>query len=758
MGKARRGLQAPVGRGRRLHYPVGLMLPVFIVAIFLGAGLLFLVQPLAARLMLPLAGGSPQVWNTAMVFFQGTLLLGYLYTHLLTRRATGRVQVGIHVVVMALAGLALPIALPTSMSVPAGDSVSWWVLGTLAMVVGGPFFAVATLGPLLQRWFASSGHSRGKDPYFLYAASNLGSAAGLLAYPLLLEPGLTLRGQGLAWGVLYVLLVVLVIVCALPTLRAGEPSGLAEPTKAEASEGLTWGRRGRWVLLAFVPSSLMLGSTQAITMDVAAVPMLWVIPLLLYLVSMSLAFASGVGVTGRTLARILPGAGLLVLGVMAAGVGTNLFLAMGAHLAFLFVGAWMCHRLLAESRPGVSRLTEFYLWVSVGGVCGGIFNAIIAPVAFPLLFEYPLVIGLALAMRPQSTEAMRTRLGRGLAMGWIVLLLLAVLVTRQFVAGHPDIYQGRLIVAAVCATLLGVAWLSRAGGGALSWGALAAGLVIVGGGRAGKVLETRRTYFGIHQVVEEKDGKWHRLLHGTTVHGLQPREPTLGRIPTAYYHPTGPLGEMFALLAARGTPLRVGAIGLGAGAVAAYARPGDEFTFYEIDRAVIEIATDPRYFTYVPDARGSVTIILGDGRLTIGARPDASLDLIVLDAFTSDAIPVHLLTKEAFEQAYLPKLARGGIIGVHISNRHLALGGVLARIAESVGCVAFGVNDDVTPELALQGKKDSTWVVITPEGTDLGEIASGGRWVRGRAAPGTPLWTDDYSNILSVMFPASNSP
>lgn len=738
-----------------LHYPVGLMLPVFIVAIFLGAGLLFLVQPLAARLMLPLAGGSPQVWNTAMVFFQGTLLLGYLYTHVLTRRGSGRVQVGVHIAVMAMAGLALPIALPASMNVPGGDSISWWVLGTLAMVVGGPFFAVATLGPLLQRWFAASGHVRGKDPYFLYAASNLGSAAGLLAYPLLLEPSLTLRGQGGAWAMLYALLVALVIVCAMPTLRAGVPGAEA---RAESGEGVTWRRRGRWVLLAFAPSSLMLGATQAITQDVAAVPMLWVIPLLLYLVSMSLAFSSNVRASGRGLARMVPTAGLGLLGVMAAGVGTNLLVGMGAHLAFLFLGAWMCHRLLAENRPGVARLTEFYLWISVGGVLGGIFNAIVAPVAFPLLFEYPLVIGLVLALRPQAIEAMRTHLGRGLALGWIVLLPLGIMAVRQGVAGQPDIYTGRLIVAAACVSLLGAAWLTRAGAGALALGALGAGLMIVGGGRAGNVLETRRTYFGIHQVVEEKEGRWHRLLHGTTVHGLQPLEPTLARIPTAYYHPTGPLGEMFALLATRSTPLRVGAIGLGAGAVAAYARPGDEFTFFEIDRAVIEIATNRRFFSYVPDARGSVTIILGDGRLTMGVVPDASFDLIVLDAFTSDAIPVHLLTKEAFERAYLPKLRAGGLIGVHISNRHLALGGVLSRVAQDVGCVAWGVNDSVTPELALQGKKESTWVVIAPEGADLGEIASGGRWVRGQITPGTPLWTDDYSNILGVMSWGTGAP
>lgn len=726
------------------------VLKLYSIAIFLSALLLFMVQPLAAKLILPLLGGSPQVWNTCMVFFQGALLAGYAYSYALSRFIPLRAQAFVHVVVLALGAITLPIALPPIDSLPAGDLPILWLVRLLAVMVGAPFFALSTLGPLLQHWFAGVRHERSGDPYFLYVASNAGSAAGLLGYPIVLERFLHLGEQGFAWTIGYAALTVLVLACAAALARAQ----VATPaTPAPTPKPIAWSRRLRWTLWAMIPSSLLLGATQKITLDVAAIPLLWVLPLLVYLVSMMLAFSARVTTNAARLGEILPWAGVVLCFTLLGPGVISLPLLILVHLGFLLLGAWMCHRRLAEDRPAPSQLTEFYLWMAVGGVLGGVFNALVAPVVFNVLAEYPIMLGLVMLARPQATTLLRSVRGWGLAAASGVAMVALLLGVERAIAsmgpGVPAVATVSLR-ALVPSLAMGVLF-TRSGalrGTAAMWAVAGASIYL---GAGGTVLLRARTYFGVHQVVELPGGKWHRLVHGSTNHGVQATFEPLRFVPTSYFHPTGPLGAVFRTLYDRNRPITIGGIGLGAGSIAAYVRPGDALTFYEIDPAVARIASNPRYFTYLTDCQGSVKVVLGDGRLTLGAEPEGKFDLIVLDAFTSDAVPVHIITRDAFKDVYLPRLKPDGLIALNISNRHLLMRPVLGAIAHSLGLVAYVKYDVATKEEREAGKQASGWVVLAREGVDLGTISPRNGWIRADDNATGPVWTDDFSNVLGAM-------
>lgn len=700
---------------------------LYALAAFLAASLLFLVQPMVAQRLLPIVGGTPQVWTVCMLFFQAVLLVGYLYAHVATTRLSPRAQAAVHVIVVALAGVSLPIALPAVLAMPASDAPVFWLLGVLAVMVGLPFFAVSSMGPTLQRWFSQTSHAEAGDPYFLYAASNAGSAVGLLAYPVVLQRVATLGEQSLVWTIGYAALAAVVIACGLAMLRRPAPN--RPDGTAPEHETITWRRRAWWVFLAFVPSSLMLGVTQHVTTDVAAVPMLWVVPLLLYLVTMTMAFSRRFGVSARRTGAVLPVLGVALGVLLVMNYRGSMMLSLCVHGAFFVVAALLCHQRLADDRPSAARLTEYFLLVSLGGVLGGIFNGLAAPLLFDRLIEYPIAIGLAMLACPGLGAALRDR--------------------RLPAAGaHAGLAVG--VLTAACASL----YLAR----------------------GGVVLLTERTLFGSHQVVAQdrpkfaNAGGWHRLAHGTTVHGVQarfdlaptpadPRERAyvqyLRGVPTTYFHPTGPLGDAFRL-AQRDGPVTVGVIGLGAGTMAAYARPGDTMMFFEIDPAVIRIAHEPAYFTYISDAvsRGArVGTVVGDGRLTIAGRPPGeAFDLFIIDAFTSDAIPVHLLTLEAFRDVYLPRLREHGVIAINVSNRHLDLQPVLASIAHELGLASYGRVDRCLPEQKAEAKEDSIWVAMARVPADLGVIVSSPGWARLKPDTRRP-WTDDFSDILSVFSP-----
>lgn len=745
------------------------MLALYTATIFLSASLLFLLQPFTGKLLLPLLGGSPSVWNVCMVFFQGALLLGYLYSHGVTRLLKPWQQAVVHLALMLFAAWTLPI--PTSVGVPDQNNPTIWLLTTLAWTVGPPFFVAATTGPLLQSWFGRTGHARSKDPYFLYVSSNAGSALGLLAYPFGIEPRLTLSGQSDFWRYGFYGLVPLIAACAGFMLARGMGKQPREVNRTpesarpidDGSGPLTWKRRGRWTLLAMVPSSLMLGATQHITTDIAAVPLLWIIPLLLYLVSFMVVFSERVRVSARSYGAALPWAALALVAVTVTFIHYPVPPIVAIHLSVFTLTAFMCHRMLAEDRPPRRYLTEFYLWLAVGGVLGGMFNSLLAPVVFDRLLEYPLMIGVALMLRPQSRGDVSAR-GWGLGIGGAIAAFAVIGATTMMLPRIAKLDGTAILLIQAAGPLAVIALGWRFGGTIpLALCVSAACIAALYSGRGSEVLYTARTFFGVNQVVGRPAGAWHVIKHGTTSHGLQGFAESRRREPASYYHRTGPLGSVFGVLHARPGGCTVGVLGLGAGAIAAYSRKDDHFKFYEIDERVIHIATTPRYFTYLTDAVGRIEVVHGDGRLAIGAEPGGMFDLIIMDAFSSDSVPVHLITREAFERVYLPRLKRDGLIVVNTSNRLINLPPLLGATARALGLRAY-VRYDLSPlhdeSVRVQGKHASSFVVMARSDGALGPIAReadsasvepDNRWRTIHPPPGTPVWTDDFSNILSAI-------
>jgi hypothetical protein len=726
------------------------VLGLFTVTTFLGAALLFLVQPMVAKMLLPLLGGTPDVWNTAMVFFQAALLGGYLFAHLSTTRLGLRRHPVVQLVLLCVPLALLPVAVPAGWRPPEDLAPALWTLVVLTVAVGAPFLAVATASPTLQRWFSATGHPHADDPYFLYAAGNVGSLLALLGYPLVLEPRLDLSGQARLWTTGYVVFVALSAACAVVLRRrlAGEADvtpASAESTAANEAPPIPNRTRARWILFAAIPSALMLGVTRHISTDIASIPLLWVIPLALYLVTFIVAF-------GRDPDRVVSASSrwlrLLIVPVALTFLGTfnSVWLVLLPHLAVFFLAGLLCHGRLASERPAPARLTEFYLWISVGGVLGGIACALVAPVVFTTVVEYPLVLGVALFVRvPTRDEAAAPARSRGASIAYAAALVAVVaLALAAQGSGESD---GRIGPSMI---FLGVA-AAVAYVGSRSPRAFAAGLGLVLVATIFispiPVLHTERTFFGVHRVLEDARGR-HLIVNGTTTHGLQ--DPGQPGTPLGYYHPDGPIGQFFTATAALAGRRDVAVVGLGSGALAAYGRTGDRFTFYEIDQSVADIASDPRWFTYLSDSRADVDVVLGDGRLSLADAPERSYDLLVVDAFSSDAIPVHLLTEEALS-LYVSRLADDGVLAFHVSNRYFELPPVLARVAGELGLSALHQTDASTSEAIEAGHSSSQWVLVARDGVDLDAVADDDRWTVLGDGDGTPLWTDDFSDVLSVF-------
>lgn len=704
---------------------------LFSLTVFTGATLLFVLQLVFARLVLPLLGGAPAVWNTAMVFYQGLLLAGYGYAHLLSSRLQPKAQVMVHAGVLVAAFGFLPFAVPAGWDVPAGQSPVPWLLGVLAVGVGLPFFAVSATSPLLQKWFAASGHPAAGDPYFLYAASNAGSLLGLLGYPLLVEPNSALGWQCSAWAAAFAGFVLLSVACGGKVWRA-RPAG----TDAEASAPLTRGRVLRWILCAAVASSLMLSVTAYISSEIAAVPLLWSLPLALYLTSFIVVFSRRPPIPHVWMKRALPVMLVAVAMVLASGATTPIVLLAGLHLAGFFVVSLVCHGELARDRPGVGQLTQFYLSMSLGGVLGGAFNALLAPLLFDRVAEYPLML----------VAAAWLGLPRDRGVQWADFATpvgLAVLAGLMSTVVPPDVPGSIRSFAVFGLPLLGC-FLMSGRGPRFALG-LAAVMAIsqLTPEHGMTTLARERSFFGVHRVAT--DGKFHLLFHGKTVHGMQSLDPAVCREPLGYYHREGPLGEVFAELEGP-----VAAVGLGAGAVAAYGKRGQEFTFYEIDPVVTRLASDPRHFRYLADSPARIAVVTGDARLMLGKAPDGHYGLILLDAYSSDSIPVHLLTREAI-QLYLSKLAPGGRIALHISNLHMDLRPVVAGLGRDAGLACVFREDDVTAEEMADGKASSRWVVMARSEAELGPAGKSRHWQVPDADPEGRVWTDDYSSVLPLL-------
>ncbi len=729
------------------------MVALYALTICTSAALLFLVQPMFARMALPLLGGSPAVWNTAMVFFQSALLAGYAYAHGGAARLGVRRQAWLHLVVLLLPLAVLPIAIPGGWSPPTSGNPSWWLLGLMTVAVGLPFFAVSATSPLLQQWFAATGHRQAGDPYFLYAASNIGSMVALLSYPLFVEPHFHLAQQSHYWTWGYGLLVLLIAGCAAWLWRPGN-GGAARVAGASAaiprtSEKLTMQRRLHWVLLAFVPSSLMLGVTTYLSSDIAVVPLLWVIPLAIYLLSFILVFARREIIPRMLLTRAFPillVALVMLFNMQAAEPIAGLML---LHLGTFFVAAMLCHGRLAADRPSAAHLTQFYLWMSVGGVLGGMFNALVAPMIFDSIAEYPLVLMLACVagLRAEGAAAVPAPVK-----DWVWPVVLGAAATALVMLVQGSRFRTD---AAITGLLFGIPALvcyffSRR---PLRF-ALGIGAILLAGSffqrEKGTLLYAERSFFGVTRVMLDPTGRYHLLIHGLTLHGRQSLDPARRDEPLTYYSRSGPAGEVLALYG-REARERIGAVGLGSGSLASYAQPGQSWIYYEIDPVVLKLAGDPRYFTFLHDSAAPPRVVLGDARLSLVAEPDAGFDLLLLDAFSSDAIPVHLVTREALA-LYLRKLAPGGRLAFHISNLHLDLEPVFANLARDAGLACLLRDDTViSPEEYAAGKSPSVWLVMARTPEDLAKLARDSRWQPARGNDRQAVWTDDYSSLLSVF-------
>jgi hypothetical protein len=714
----------------------GVSVSVFGAAIFLGAGLGFLLQPMAAKLVLPLFGGSPAVWTTSMVFYQGLLLAAYAFAHVSTRVLGVQRQPLAQAAVLAASLAALPIARHLPEPAP-GGSQTFALLTALTVGVGAPFFVVATASPLLQRWFAGTRHQAGGDPYFLYAASNAGSLLALLAYPFAVEPFLTLDQQRNLWTGLFLAFALLLVGCWVLLARDRRPSPEIVERRREqaaATSALGMRTRARWMLMAFVPSSLMLGVTTHISTDVAAVPLLWVLPLAVYLLTFILAFARRPLAPARV-AAFLP---LLAIPVALNLVGVfkpAAWIVVLLHLALLFGVGALAHGRLAEERPAADRLTEFFLLLAVGGVLGGVFNAIVSPLVFDAVIEYPLVLALALALRAPFGK----RPSRFFDLTLPLVLAAAFVAVLAGLEADATAERAAALVAAGGLLLLA----RRPVGFALGAAAiLAIAMLTQGGG-----MHVDRTFFGVLRVVETAPGR-HTLVHGTTVHGVQDLSSRLRSEPLSYFARSGPIGDVFRLYSREFRHVDV--VGLGVGSLAAYGRPGQSFTFYEIDPGVVEIAFDPTLFTFVHDSPAAIRVVVGDGRRSLDRASAHSSDLLVVDAFSSDAIPVHLLTREAVS-LYVRRLRPDGLLAFHISNRHLDLAPVIASVAETLGLAAVErVDRDAAAAGIEPARSASHWVVLARSPARLRALRTDG-WKQPARDPGRRPWTDDFSNVLDAV-------
>lgn len=724
---------------------IAAVVPLFTATLFTSAFLLFLVEPMIARMVLPALGGAPAVWNTCVVFFQAVMLAGYAYAHGATGWLGVRRQSMVQAVLVLVPLIVLPFAIGQSAPPPTGSPVGWLLLVLLGSV-GLPFFVLSTTATVIQKWFSTTGHRDASDPYFLYIASNVGSLLALLAYPLVVEPRLTLAQQGRLWTLGYALYVVLSVICATVIWRTRLLSTDRVDDNTLITPAPSWGVRARWVAWSFVPSSLMLGVTSYLTTDIASVPLLWIVPLALYLVTFIIAFGRGSARAAAIAGRLLPLLMLPIALVFVGHLGIPLKLAISLHLVTFVAAGLVCHGALAAGRPSTDHLTEFYLWIAFGGMLGGLFNSLVAPVVFTGIAEYPIALVAACLLRPAVHMEASWRDRTGVAIGLPIAIgaaSVAIVLWSNTAGPSAKIFVALLAVPALLAFTLSRRPLPFAAALALM---IFSGQFLNGG--YGAVEYAERTFFGVYRVRVDREEGYRFLLHGTTLHGVQRLDPARRREPVAYYHRTGPVGEALQLLPAAARS-RVGVIGLGTGGLATYVRPGQQWVFWEIDPAVERIARDTRFFTYLADCGPACSVVLGDARLSIMREPERAFDLIVIDAFSSDAIPIHLMTTEAIG-LYVSRLRPGGALVFHISNRHLVLAPVLTRLAAAHELIAVRRNEALA-KATSDGKIPSEWMVMTRAREDLGALAGDQRWQTPSVPPSTPLWTDDFSNILSVL-------
>jgi hypothetical protein len=742
--------QADISRNR-------LILVVYTLAIFVSALLLFSVQPLFTKMVLPRLGGSPAVWSVAMVFFQSLLLAGYAYAHYLTKASNRVVPVVVHLLLLVAAMLTLPLSIRAGWGEPPTSGYAFWLLGLFAVSIGLPFFALAANNPLLQAWFVRTGHPNGPDPYFLYASSNIGSFLALLSYPVLLEPVFTLQTQNWIWTGCYALLILLIAGCGALLLKSpANAAALNMPEDDTTAPAPSWLLRARWIFLAAVPSGLLIAVTAHISTDVAAAPLLWVLPLSLYLLTWVLVFQSRPLLPHWLMLWLQPVAVAGVVILLAVGGEQNLLLTLGGHQLCFFVIAMACHGELARTRPAAKYLTGFYVALSFGGMVGGLFAGLVAPFVFSWIAEYPILLALVTLCRPSVPE----RLPRFTQWYWPLLAAIAVgLILPAYYAGHlfDQLEDWRVWMIGGVGVLAMVITLGLNANRWKVFATVAVALVLLRAypTDAGRV-ETVRSFFGVHKIVVTPHGQYHVLMHGTTIHGAEKFKnddgtPVTGRPePITYYHKDGGIGQAIAAMRERkGAPLKVAVIGLGSGSLACASEPGEDWKFFEIDQTMVDSARDPKYFTYIQKCEPNLKPVIGDARLTFAKEPDGTYDVIIVDAYSSDAIPIHLATEEAMA-IYKAKLAPHGAVVMHVSNRHLELESVVVGIADANDLKSWVYSEDTGRD--AEYIFSTTVVISAREEADVGSLASSDKWTLTEAEDHQRVWTDDYSNIIGAVW------
>ena len=745
-----------------------LTLGTYTAAVFLSALLLFGVQPMFTRMVLPPLGGSPSVWSVAVVFFQSMLLAGYAYAHVLTTLRNRYASIAIHLALLVIAALTLPLGIAPGWGMPPVSAVAaLWLLGLFTISIGLPFLALSASNPLLQAWFVRTSHHDAHDPYFLYAASNVGSFLALLAYPALFEPVFTLPTQNRLWSIGFLLLILLVAGCAVLMLKTPR-KGAAAHTKTRPAPKPAWSLIGRWIFVSAVPSGLLVAVTAYISTDVAAAPLLWVIPLSLYLLTWVLVFQRRSLIPHRIALLLQPVAVAVIVILLLYSGWVPLFLNLGGHLLAFFIIALACHGELARTRPPPRHLTTFYVALSFGGMVGGLFSGLIAPYAFSWVAEYPILAVLAELCRPLTQDIWKP-FNRWLWMFspsqwprldswfWAGAVVVAIVLLVPGFSGTPIDSDDTFLTAVVIALAVISVVLFR--DPPKSAFAVAIALIAIHIYPTGEShIEMLRSFFGVHKIYESDDGRFRVLKHGSTIHGAQmiadeDGEPINGRPqPITYYHDKSAINQVIqAVRARRAAHLRTAVIGLGAGSLACRIAPGETWRFFEIDPTVIEIARDPERFTYLSSCAPNLPVVLGDARLTFAQEPDRVYDLIIVDAYSSDAIPVHLATAEAMA-LYKSKLAPNGVVLMHISNRHLELKSVVEGIAAANGLKTWIWSNDTEETDDDNYIFASDVAIVAERAEDIGELVWSKFWVLTAPDPAVRTWTDDYSNIAGALW------
>lgn len=749
------------------------MIATYSTTIFISAFLIFLVQPMVAKALLPYLGGVPAVWNTSMVFYQFMLLGGYVYAHLGVRLMGVKRQAVLHIILLFFSLAALPIALRTGIDISSSQYPVSWVLSVLLISVGLPFFLLSANAPLLQSWLSHTTHKSAKNPYFLYSTSNLGSLIALLGYPLLFEPFFNTSSQMNWWSGFYVVLTLMLAACAGYLYKyyiKNKKAALKKTKKENAPDILT---KLRWIGLAFVPSSLMLGITTYITTDIASIPLFWVIPLAIYLLSFVFAFMPNTPIYERSLNAHIS----LVMAVVVLLIFYKIQIATGLalpllimHLFMFFAVAMVCHGQLAKTKPDTKYLTEFYLLISVGGVLGGAFNSLLAPLIFNSVIEYQIIIIVSCFFRPMLQKYKNEKKERVLD-----VLLPVVLGTLLYLYFNSYEYISEMFSESIKAFDDFAAKITENVKFVSLWSAIFMIIVVyacykfhkrpvrfglgmgvllmitpIAKGVHDSVVDRERNFFGALRIEYEEKQNFYSLFHGTTLHGIQTASGPQSLKPTTYY---APLGDIFPYLDGTNSSAPVAIVGLGVGTTACYGKKGQKFDFFEINESVERIARNRDYFTYMSDCLPDISVTIGDGRIELEKKPDKTYGLVIMDAFSSDSIPMHLLTEEAINM-YLAKLRNNGILAFHVSNRYFDLTKILESIARKNGLFVvqkhFIIDRSEKYEEANSLLTDSYWAVIAKNDKLTGRLVLERGWEKPEKSD-TIVWTDNYSNLLSVL-------